>query len=676
LNYRGVKVLGAHAYLPQMQWSILAEIDAKEAMKPLITIRLLFIIILVGVPLLAWVLGRFLAGLITEPIHRLYKGTEIIGAGNLDYKVGTASKDEVGQLSRAFDKMTENLEHSTTSIEKLNQEINEHRRIEEEKEKILIQQQDINLLQQVLLAPVALENKLKDITDSVVRIFNADFCRIWVIQPGDLCAKGCIHAAVTEGPHVCRFRDKCLHLFASSGRYTHIDGGHRRVPFDCYKIGRVASGKEHKFLTNDVTNDPRVHNHDWARELGLVSFAGYQLKVPGGETIGVLALFAKHPIMPTEDALLDSLSTATAFIIQQASAEEKIKDANREWSDTFNSISDFVFILDKENVVTKVNKAFLDALHLKEEAVLGRKCYEIVHKQGSPWPGCPHQKTITDSKPHSEIVEDPGLGLPLLVTTSPIFDDKGEILGSVHIAKDITQIKKAEEELRKVIEIKSNFTSMVSHELRTPLAAIKEGISIVLDGTSGGINKEQQEFLDIAKRNVDRLGRVINDILDFQKLDSGKMLFNIQPNDINSAVKEVREAMFTVAGQKGLDFILELDESLPQAQFDRDRIMQVLTNLVNNAVKFTEKGSIRIQTAKEDNFIKVSVKDTGIGIKVEDIPRIFTRFEQLDTGMTRKTGGTGLGLSISKEIVEKHNGKIWVDSKSNQGTIFNFTLPI
>jgi PAS domain S-box-containing protein len=839
-DYRGVQVLGAHEYLPQMDWMVLAEIDAKEALAPLAKLRLVFILIVFIVPFSAWLLGIFISGLIIGPLHKLHKGTEVIGSGNLDYKVGTSAKDEVGQLSRAFDDMAGHLKKTTTSIENLNREvaerkrvekalseneerfrqlfessrdaimtldrggfidcnnqtlelfgiaekadfikkipsvfspllqpdgsdslsasnkhieqafkegtnffewvhkrqdgstfpaevllsrfqlqeevylqatvrdITERRRIEEEKKRILIQQQGINILQQALIAPSVLENKLKTITDNIVRIFNVDFCRIWVIQPGDLCTKGCIHAAVKEGPHVCRFRDKCLHLFASSGRYTHINGGHHRVPFDCYKIGRVASGKEHKFLTNDVTNDPRVHNHDWARELGLVSFAGYQLKVPSGETIGVLALFAKHPILPTEDALLDNLSSATAFIIQQATAEEKIKDANREWFDTFNSISDFVFILNKESVITKVNKAFLDALQLKEENVLGKKCYEIVHKSCASWPNCPHQKTIVDNESHTEIVEDPGLGLPLMVTTSPILNDKGELLGSVHIAKDITQIKKAENELlaakkgleekawglakanemMKVLykeveqknkelirleELKTNFLSTISHELRTPLTAIKEGISIVLDGASGAINNEQQEFLGIAKRNVDRLGRLINDVLDFQKLESGKTVFNIQPNDINAVAKEVSETMLSVAERKGLELKLDFEQNLPQVQFDRDKIIQVLTNLVNNAIKFTEKGSICVQISREDNFIKVSVKDSGIGIKDEDMPRMFTRFEQLDTGMTRKTGGTGLGLSISKEIIEKHNGKIWAESEFGKGTAFHFILPI
>ncbi len=210
-------------------------------------------------------------------------------------------------------------------------DVTEQKRAEEKSQETLHRQQGISLLQQSLLAPAPLEDKLKAVTDGIVQIFDADFCRVWLIRRGDLCERDCMHAEVHEGPHVCRHRDKCLHLLASSGRYTHTDGkGHRRVPFGCYKIGRVASDQEHRFLTNDVTHDPRVHNRQWAKELGLASFAGYQLRVPGGQTMGVLALFAKHPIGPEEDAMLDSLGSAVALVVQEAAAQDAVHAAKAE----------------------------------------------------------------------------------------------------------------------------------------------------------------------------------------------------------------------------------------------------------------------------------------------------------------------------------------------------------
>jgi len=182
---------------------------------------------------------------------------------------------------------------------------------------------------------------LKMITDDVVGVFSADFCRIWVCGRGDLCEQGCMHAEATEGPHVCARRDKCLRLVASSGRYTHTDGRvHRRVPFGCYKIGMVASGKERKFLTNDAAHDPRVHNHEWVNELGLVSFAGYQLRPAGGETLGVIALFSKQRISPEDDAQLDALSNAAARVIAAAQAEETLRDSEEMYRTLFESSRD------------------------------------------------------------------------------------------------------------------------------------------------------------------------------------------------------------------------------------------------------------------------------------------------------------------------------------------------
>jgi len=207
-------------------------------------------------------------------------------------------------------------------------DITKRKQAELSREQSLKRQERLNLLQQTLLSPGKLQLKLKKITDDVVDIFGADFCRIWVTGSGDLCETGCAHAKVTEGPHVCCHRDMCLRLIASSGRYTHTDGEvHRRVPFGCYKIGRVASGQEHKFLSNDVQNDPMVHNREWAKETGLVSFAGYQLRPPGGDTLGVLALFSKIPITTEDDAQLDNLSNMTTQVIQTARVDEELLES-------------------------------------------------------------------------------------------------------------------------------------------------------------------------------------------------------------------------------------------------------------------------------------------------------------------------------------------------------------
>lgn len=217
-------------------------------------------------------------------------------------------------------------------------DITDSKRAEEAREAMLRRQQGINQLQQSLLAPAPLEDKLKRITDDIVRLFEAESCYIWLTKSGDLCKDGCVHAAKKGVPHACRLRKQCLHLMASSGRHMHAgDKDHHRMPFGAENIGLIASGDEHKFLTNDVSKDPRVHNRGWARKLKLVSFAGYQLRIPGGEALGVLALFAKHPILPAEDAALDGLSSSIALVIQQARAEDALRESEANLQLSFDA---------------------------------------------------------------------------------------------------------------------------------------------------------------------------------------------------------------------------------------------------------------------------------------------------------------------------------------------------
>ncbi len=363
--------------------------------------------------------------------------------------------------------------------------------------------------------------------------------------------------------------------------------------------------------------------------------------------------------------------------------EKQIENANIEWERTFNSISDFVFIQDKDYKITKVNKAFAKLVGGNPEEIIGKECYRIVHGKDDVWEGCPFNKVSKTKAPDTYEIDNSIFGIPLSVTVSPIIGDKGEVVGTVHIMKDMSVHKKHEEELEKhqkelaqALAVKTEFTSTVSHELRTPLTAIKEGISIVADGTAGKLGKEQKEFLDIAKRNVDRLGRLINDVLDFQKLESGKITLDMNENDLEEVMNEVKKSMLPLIKQKGLTFHVEVSDDIPLLEFDRDKIIQVFNNLIKNAVEATKKGSITIVAKKVGNTVRVSVIDTGHGIEKKDLQRVFHGFEQIGGQKYRKIGSTGLGLAICKEIIEKHEGKIWVKSEVGKGSTFTFLLSI
>ena len=275
-------------------------------------------------------------------------------------------------------------------------------------------------------------------------------------------------------------------------------------------------------------------------------------------------------------------------------------------------------------------------------------------------------------------LNDEQMGLLAIKNGAMDYIVKGPLLAELLVRTILYALarKQAAREIRQAMEMKSRFISMVSHELRAPLTAIKEGIAIVVDGSAGQINHEQKDFLKLAKRNVERLTRLINDVLDFQKLEIGKMNFNMQPNNINEVISEVYKVMLPFANEKGLCFSLELDKHLPEIQFDRDKIIQVLTNLANNAIKFTEKGGITVTSSQLEYTIKVSVCDTGCGIRRENLPKLFCTFEQLTEANKKQAEGTGLGLAISRNIIEEHGGKILVESELGSGSTFYFLLPI
>ncbi|HQH80990.1 MAG TPA: ATP-binding protein, partial [bacterium] len=237
---------------------------------------------------------------------------------------------------------------------------------------------------------------------------------------------------------------------------------------------------------------------------------------------------------------------------------------------------------------------------------------------------------------------------------------------------NITERKRSEEALREALNIKSAFTSMVSHELRTPLTVIRESIFLMSRGLLGPINEKQKRHLEMEEKNVTRLSNLLGQVLDYQAMEAGKLKFSMEKNDINAVIRDAYATMSSLAEKKGLQLNLDLDEGLPEFEFDRDRIVEVIINLLSNAIKLTDRGGVTVKSARLGARVRVSVTDTGPGIRQEDIPRLFRHFEQL----YRLPGGTGLGLAISKNIILAHDGEIWPESVYGQGTTFHFEIPI
>lgn len=258
----------------------------------------------------------------------------------------------------------------------------------------------------------------------------------------------------------------------------------------------------------------------------------------------------------------------------------------------------------------------------------------------------------------------------LRIRTNPVIDANGNYIGCVKSLHDIT----AEREIN---QMKNEFVSTVSHELRTPLTSIKGYVDLILDGEAGEINEIQREFLEIVKQNGDRLVALINDLLDISRIESGRIHLKIQPIDVDDAIAGAIDTFKAVLDQTQMAVDVQVAKGLPHAAGDRDRVGQVLINLVSNAIKYSPGGGqVTVKARQRDNQVVMSVSDTGIGISKEDQEQLFSKFYRVDSSLTRDIGGTGLGLSICKTIIELLGGQIWVESAVGKGSTFSFSLPL
>jgi len=258
------------------------------------------------------------------------------------------------------------------------------------------------------------------------------------------------------------------------------------------------------------------------------------------------------------------------------------------------------------------------------------------------------------------------------------------------------ELKATNRKLQKLERLKSEFISIVSHELRTPLTAIKNAMDIILSGKAGDMSENIEKFVSMGKRNAVRLSGIINDLLDISKIEAGKMDFKFELIHIEPVIEYVKTNLTEVAKEKNLTIKYVPSKDDVEIYADSNRLEQVLTNLVSNAIKFTpEAGEIEITSKvvnarelqydhcfEEDikklqgNYLQVCVEDHGIGIERKDLNHVFDKFAQIENSLSRKVGGSGLGLPIARQLMESHNGAIWCDSEINKGSKFYFVIPI
>ncbi|MBI4410901.1 MAG: PAS domain-containing sensor histidine kinase [Deltaproteobacteria bacterium] len=350
---------------------------------------------------------------------------------------------------------------------------------------------------------------------------------------------------------------------------------------------------------------------------------------------------------------------------------------------------DAVVMMDSSGRITFWNPQAEKIFGWSKKEVIGRKMsetiipekYRVAHEKGLKRFLETGEGSVLNKRLELTALHREGHEFPVELTVTPTPAENAYQFSA--FIRDITERKKAEEDLKKANEelvrlnrIKSEFTSMVSHELRTPLNIIKEGIDIVFDGLDGPLTPSQRETLDIAKNNVDRLGRLINNVLDYSRLEAGKIELALRKTNLNEVVGEVCHFFRRVVDKTAIDFVLHLPEKTVFGLCDADQVKQVLINLVNNSLKFTERGKIILRLSSTADEARIDVEDTGRGIPEEDQQKVFEMFTQAPYRGMWKTGGSGVGLAVCKLIMELHHGKITVESEVGKGSRFAVFFPL
>lgn len=349
---------------------------------------------------------------------------------------------------------------------------------------------------------------------------------------------------------------------------------------------------------------------------------------------------------------------------------KKVLNDKKNTDAVIRSIAEGLVVVDAEGKVIMINPAAERLLGVSKKDKIGKSILENLKEE--------HLISLVkgsqdkDEREIELISQKDDTKKVLRASSAVIENENGQSIGMVSVLSDITKQKELD-------QLKSKFVANVSHELRTPLVSTEKAISLILSRQPGQITESQEQFLSIAERNLKRLSLLINDLLDLSKLEAGKMGLKIQPSSIEKVFDESIEGLSTWAVTKSIEIIKKVQQGLPEINLDQERIIQVLNNLIGNAIKYTpNNGKITIEAVlnQEQNEIVVSVEDTGTGIPKDQLNKVFDKFYQVGERLTTDIHGTGIGLSIAKEIVELHGGKIWAESEKGCGAKFIFTLPL
>ena len=486
---------------------------------------------------------------------------------------------------------------------------------------------------------------------ALVLHLGAAFARIWTLAEGS----------------------QILELQASAGLYTHTNGAHGRIRVGEFKIGLIAAQRK-PHLTNEVIGDPRIPEQEWARQLGLVSFAGYPLLVDG-RLVGVMAMFSRHRLSVSALDALAAVANSVAVGIERKRAEERVAEQARVML-TLNRIGEAVASeLDREKIVHMVTDAAIGltaaASGWFDPAFRGEQVARVADT------GRPGGRSLL-SVP---VKGRDGAAIGGLIFGHPqpgAFTEEHErlavgIASWASVALENAQLYARAQEASRA---KDEFLAVLSHELRTPLNAILGWSRMLRDGHVAPARV--QHAVSVIERNARLQTQLVEDLLDVSRIISGKLRLEMQPIDLPTILHSALDAVRPATSNKQITVREVIQPGVGAVTGDAGRIEQVIWNLLANAVKFTgANGEIVIELRDAGGAAEIVVSDTGQGIAPDFLPHIFDRFRQADAGTSRAHGGLGLGLALVRALVEAHGGTVTAVSPGlGHGAVFTVRLPL
>ena len=399
------------------------------------------------------------------------------------------------------------------------------------------------------------------------------------------------------------------------------------------------------------------------------------------------------------DVQLESLSvqegnfhhcrTSMSDITQRKKAEKISQEARSYAESIIDTVREPFVVLDKDLKVLSASRSFYTNFEVTPDETVGNLIYDIGNRQ---WDIPSLRTLLEDILPEKTQFNNYEVShnfqtigqKTMLLNARQIYQ---EVIGTpiillaiedITVRKQLEEFRLENERLNNINKTRSEFLMIMSHELRTPLTSVI-GFSILLQGKAQGeLNEDQTFFVDTILKSSKHLLDLINNFLELAKIEAGKQELIFEEISVPDTINEIFEIIKDTALEHDILLRKEFDPEILFIQADRMAFKQILFNLLSNAIKFSKNEGeiITMSTKRENDMVKISIIDTGIGIKEEDLPRLFQKFEQLDSGISRKYEGTGVGLAITKKLVEMHGGKIWVESKYGQGSKFIFLLPI